>query len=52
MGNSCFLSTLSDVMRPLRDLMCDSIQSGHGAALTQNGHSITYASRALTETES
>ena len=32
-------------------LQCDASQSGLGAALLQNGHPITYASRALTDTE-
>ena len=34
------------------EIECHSSQSGLGAALTQNGHPIAYASRALTETES
>ena len=32
-------------------LQCDASQSGLGAALTQNGQPVTYASRALTPTE-
>ena len=34
------------------EIECHSSQGGLGAALTQNGHPIAYASRALTETES
>ena len=33
------------------ELRCDSSQAGLGVALMQGGHSIAYASRALTETE-
>ena len=32
-------------------LQCDASQSGHGAALMQNGQPVAYASRALTPTE-
>ena len=33
------------------EVQCDSSQAGLGAALMESGHSIAYASRALTETE-
>ena len=33
------------------EVQCDSSQSGLGTALMQNGHSIAYTSRALTEIE-
>ena len=32
-------------------LQCDASQKGLGVALTQDGHPLAYASRALTDTE-